>query len=191
MKKISAKRAATAKLGFNSTFRASPREPKKVLTIAEMKEQGLLKRAKDAEKVPKAKSERAKWKAAADKWFSEFIRLRDSDEHGRVKCVTCSQAGHWRDLQNGHWITRGHEATRFDEKNCTTQCRGCNYNGGQHLKHQVWITNKYGHAAVDALVRKGTMACHRTTQDYKFLSETYKARVEHIKECSPTKYKRA
>jgi hypothetical protein len=191
MKRISDKRKATAKLGFNSTFRAKPREPKKLLTIAEMKEQGLLKRAKEVEKAPKAKSERAKWKAAADKWFSEFIRLRDSDEFGRVTCVTCSHRGHWRELQCGHWITRGHEATRFDEQNCNTQCRGCNYNGGKHLKHQVWITNKYGHAAVDALVRKGTMPCHRTTSDYQFLAESYKARVERIKQKQPNKYKRA
>jgi hypothetical protein len=191
MKRISDKRAATAKLGFNSTFRTKPREPKKLLSITEMKEQGLLKRAKEVEKMPKAKSERAKWKAAADKWFSEFIRLRDSDEFGRVTCVTCSHRGHWRELQCGHWITRGHEATRFDERNCTTQCRGCNYNGGQHLKHAAAIERLHGARMLVELEEKAKRPCHRTPSDYQFLAQTYKARVDYVKQVFPNKYKRA
>lgn len=190
MKRISDKRKATAKLGFNSTFGTKTWAPKKLLTIAEMREQGLLQRASKIGDQ-KGKTSRAKWKAKADKWFSEFIRLRDSDEHGRVTCVTCSHRGHWRELQCGHWITRGHEAVRYDERNCNTQCRGCNYNGGQHLKHEGAIVNKHGYAVVEALTAKAKQACHRTTQDYKFLAETYKARVDLIKYKEPNKYSRA
>ena len=139
----------------------------------------------------KPKSEKSKWMAQADKWFSEFIRLRDSDEFGRVTCVTCSHRGHWRDLQCGHWITRGHMATRYDERNCHTQCRGCNYNGGQHLKHHMFIANTYGHSAVDELMRKGTVFCRRSMVDYQWLAAKYKGLVDEVKKNEPLKYNRA
>lgn len=168
MNRISSKRKATTKLGYNSTFTA--------------------KQFRDL-KPRSTKSERQQCKAKADKYFSEFIRLRDSDEHGMVTCVTCSHRGHWRTLQNGHWITRGHEATRYDEQNCNTQCRGCNYNGGQHLKHEAAIVRKYGNEAVRKLTEKARMECRRTASDYKFLAETYKSRVNHMRQNSPGKFR--
>jgi hypothetical protein len=164
MNRISPKRKQTAKLKFNSTFEA------KVAS------------------VPKSVRDKGYWKRQADKWFSEFIRLRDSDERGRVKCVTCSHTNHWRQLQNGHWITRGHEATRYDEQNCHTQCRGCNYNGGQHLKHAAAIEEMYGAETCENMERKARMKCRRTLLDYKFLAETYKSRVLRIKETEPERY---
>ena len=96
MNRISPKRKASAKLMYNSTFASK--------TTAK----------KPADKIGKRKvvRDRGYWKRQADKWFSEFIRLRDSDANGRVKCVTCSHTNHWRQLQNGHWITRGHDTTR-------------------------------------------------------------------------------
>ena len=165
MKKISPKRKASTKLAYNSTFSAKPKA-----------------------KAPNVTHNRAYWKRQADKWFSEFIRLRDSDERGMVTCVTCSHRNHWRQLQNGHWITRGHEATRYDERNCNCQCRGCNYNGGQHLKHATAIQRKYGGAVKAELELKGRMPCRRTLADYKFLADSYRARVERIKETEPGRY---
>lgn len=68
----------------------------------------------------------------ADTWWSKYIRLRDSkpDNNGnRVgTCITCSKKlyvisdGRWYRGQNGHFITRGIIALRFDERNCWLQC---------------------------------------------------------------------
>ena len=168
LKPVSDKRKSTTKLRYNSTFTAKEFRGRKTRS---------------------AKTERQQWKDKADKYFSEFIRLRDSDEQGMVTCVTCSHRGHWRQLQNGHWITRGHEATRFDELNCNTQCRGCNYNGGQHLRHEAAIVRKHGAEAVQKLTDKARATCHRTALDYKFLAETYRSRVEHIRKNSPGKFR--
>jgi hypothetical protein len=169
--KISPRRKATTKLRYNSTF-----------SVAEFKE--LSKKGK----VKSSKDERAKWKAKADKWFSEWIRLRDAGPDGRVKCCTCSHTNHWRYLQCGHFVTRGHQSTRFDEQNCNTQCRGCNYNGGQHLKHATFIDGKYGAGTAAKIEEKGRRRCNRTAFDFKFLADTYKARVQHIKEQEPLRY---
>ncbi len=186
LNRISPKRKATTTLGHNSTFAVSKvKKEKRVYSIAEMKASGLLKRAS---KLGDIKTERAKWKAKADKWFSEFIRLRDAGPDGRVKCVTCSHTDHWRYLQCGHFVTRGHQSVRFDEKNASCQCRGCNYNGGQHLKHAVAIDRRYGEGTAKALEAKGAQRCSRTTADYRFTAESYKARVQWIKEHEPDKY---
>lgn len=186
LNRISPKRKATTTLGHNSTFAVSKvKKEKRVYSIAEMKASGLLKRAS---KLGDIKTERAKWKAKADKYFSEFIRLRDAGPDGRVKCVTCSHTDHWRYLQCGHFVTRGHQSTRFDEMNCNTQCRGCNYNGGQHLKHADAIDRKHGMMTAETLEEKGRIPCRRTTQDYRFIAETYKARVDMIREMEPGKF---
>lgn len=147
-------------------------------------------KAKDAlfGKLQMNKDARKKAKAKADKWFSEWIRLRDSGPDGQVKCITCSHTDHWRYLQNGHYVTRGHEATRYDEKNCNTQCRGCNYNGGQHLKHAAAIDSKYGNGTANAIEQKGRTRCSRTTNDYLFIAKTYESRVIWIKEHEPYRY---
>jgi hypothetical protein len=127
-------------------------------------------------------------KASADRWFSEFIRLRDAGPDGRVKCVTCSHTDHWRYLQCGHLVTRGHQSTRFDEQNASCQCRGCNYNGGQHVKHAAAIDARYGAGTSEALHIKAMRRCSRTIADYLFLAKSYKAIVDRIKATEPDKY---
>jgi hypothetical protein len=72
--------------------------------------------------------------------------------------------------------------------NCNTQCRGCNYNGGQHLKHAAAIEAKHGPGTCERLERKAKMNSKRTLSDYKFLADTYKARVMRIKEQEPVRY---
>lgn len=168
----------------NSTFGAKSK-PKKVMSIEELKASGLVVKAS---KLSDSKSEKAKWKDKADKWFSEFIRLRDAGPNGRVTCITCSHTDHWRYLQCGHYVTRGHGSTRFDEKNCNTQCRGCNYNGGQHMKHATAIDRKHGAGTAEALEQKGRMRTNRTVFDYQFIANTYKARVFWIRQHEPEKY---
>jgi hypothetical protein len=60
-----------------------------------------------------------------DNIFSQYIRLRYSKNEIST-CVTCGKQDHWKKMQNGHFISRKHYATRFDEDNCQVQCAGCN-----------------------------------------------------------------
>jgi hypothetical protein len=57
--------------------------------------------------------------------FSQYIRLRYS-KNEIATCVTCGKQDHWKKMQNGHFISRKHYATRWDEDNCQVQCSGCN-----------------------------------------------------------------
>lgn len=60
-----------------------------------------------------------------DNIFSQYIRLRYS-KNELSECVTCGKQDHWNKLQAGHFISRKHYATRWDEDNVQVQCSGCN-----------------------------------------------------------------
>lgn len=66
-----------------------------------------------------------------DAIYSRYIRLKYANEKGIVKCFTCDNAAPIGQMQNGHYISRSHMATRFYEKNCRPQCPICN------SKHEV------------------------------------------------------
>lgn len=60
-----------------------------------------------------------------DSIFSQYIRLRYS-KNKIATCVTCGKSDNWKKMQNGHFVSRKHYATRWDEDNCQVQCPGCN-----------------------------------------------------------------
>ena len=57
-------------------------------------------------------------KAKLDKEFSLFIRLRDAMPNGYFRCISCGQIKPFTQADCGHYFSRTHLATRFDENNC-------------------------------------------------------------------------
>ena len=43
-----------------------------------------------------------------------------------TECFTCGKQDHWKKLQCGHFQSRKHYSTRWNEDNCQVQCAGCN-----------------------------------------------------------------
>ena len=81
----------------------------------------------------------SKLKKELDKWFSLYIRLRDSNEYGIVQCFTCGKIGHYKKggMQCGHFQSRRHHATRWNEQNCQVQCVKCNmFEQGEQWKFE-------------------------------------------------------
>ena len=60
-----------------------------------------------------------------DTVFSEYIRRRYA-KNDIATCVTCGKKDHWKKLQAGHFMSRKHYATRWDENNVEVQCSACN-----------------------------------------------------------------
>jgi hypothetical protein len=69
-------------------------------------------------------------KKELDRVFSLYIRQSYADSNGYVQCYTCNAQKHWKDMHCGHFVSRSHLATRFDEDNVRPQCVGCNIFGG-------------------------------------------------------------
>lgn len=60
-----------------------------------------------------------------DTVFSEYIRRRYAI-NDIATCVTCGKKDHWKKLQAGHFMSRKHYATRWDDDNVEVQCQACN-----------------------------------------------------------------
>lgn len=73
-------------------------------------------------------------KAKLDKEFSLFIRLRDAMPNGYFRCISCGQIKPFTQADCGHYFSRTHLATRFDENNCHAECRACNRFRADHLE---------------------------------------------------------
>jgi hypothetical protein len=79
------------------------------------------------------------------KVFSEFIRLRDSDENGFGKCFTCNRIIHYKKGDCGHGIGRQHKSVKYNEKNNHLQCKPCNgFHGGKREVYKEMVNKLYG-----------------------------------------------
>tara|TARA_S200002703_G_C3708212_1_gene217540 strand:+ start:115 stop:492 length:378 start_codon:yes stop_codon:yes gene_type:complete len=78
-----------------------------------------------------------------DTVFSEYIRRRTADHKGIVECFTCGKKDHWKKMQCGHFQSRKHYSTRWNEDNCQVQCVGCNmFKSGEQYKFGLKLGNR-------------------------------------------------
>ena len=68
-----------------------------------------------------------------DKVFSKYIRLRDAMPGGLFRCISCGKIKPIEQADCGHFHSRTHMSTRFDEDNCHAECRYCNRFSADHL----------------------------------------------------------
>jgi len=89
------------------------------------------------------KPTRSKLVKKLDTVFSKYIRLSNADKNGYCTCVTCNKTFFWKEIQAGHFMSRKHYSTRWDERNVKPQCVGCNiYNQGQGYLYSLYLGNK-------------------------------------------------
>lgn len=116
------------------------------------------------------------------KVFSEFIRLRDSDQYGYGVCFTCPTRKFWRDMDCGHGVGRQHKATKYDERNNHIQCKRCNgFEGGQQAIYKEEVEKRYGEGTWDKLVIKSRQICKRGQVEIDNMTEYYKKEVIALK----------
>ena len=94
--------------------------------------------AKAKPKPTKAKT-LTKLRNELDFWFSRYIRAKYANEDGTVECFTCKRRYLVGNAQAGHFASRRHMATRWDEDNVRPQCYGCNITN----QGQQWLFGRY------------------------------------------------
>ena len=101
------------------------------------------------------KPTRSKLVKKLDAVFSEYIRRRYADENGLAQCVTCHKKDHWKKLQAGHFISRKHYSTRWDEINVQVQCSGCNvFRYGEQYLFSLWLESNIGEGTAELLLQQ-------------------------------------
>jgi hypothetical protein len=129
----------------------------------------------------KAPPSLSKLKKTLDSVFSQYIRLKHADKNGYVKCYTCSTVRHWKEMQNGHFVSRTYLITRFNENNCRPQCVGCNmFHHGKPLDFEENLKKELGNGAVESMkeLRHKTLKLDRSW--YTLLIMTYSSKVKDM-----------
>ena len=128
----------------------------------------------------------SKLKKELDKWFSLYIRLRDANEYGMCQCFTCGKVAHYKTggMQNGHFQSRKHLATRFSEDgNCEVQCIKCNiFGSGEQYLFSIRLDEKYGEGRAEELEQLARTTLKISRAEYEEKISYYKSLVKNLKE---------
>ena len=115
-----------------------------------------------------------------DTVFSQYIRRKDAIDE-IATCVTCGKKDHWSKLQNGHWASRRHYNTRWDEQNCNVQCAGCNvFRAGEIYLYTKYLCSQYGENFPEELYIKSQKTVKFTDVDLIEMIEYYNNKVNEL-----------
>ncbi len=115
-----------------------------------------------------------------DSVFSEYIRRRNSVDD-ISECFTCGKKDHWKKLQCGHFQSRKHYSTRFDEINCQTQCAGCNvFRYGEQFIFGKNLNKKYGKNTAEKLLQKSRKTVKFANVDLIEMIDQYKNMIQQL-----------
>ena len=124
----------------------------------------------------------SKLKKELDKWFSLYIRLRDSNEFGMVQCFTSNRIYHYKSIHAGHFMSRKRLSTRWCEWNVQPQSPADNLFGqGQQYKFGLNLDAKYGEGTAEELQIKSMQTLKMTRIDYEEKILYYKLLVNKLK----------
>ena len=123
----------------------------------------------------------AKTKAKLDSIFSQFIRLRGSNEEGWGECFTCGRLRHWKEVDCGHLITRAKLSTRYLETNFQFQGKQCNMTGGQQYVFSKRREEVYGEGTAEAILIESNKTKKWTVEELEEKGRYYRRKVNEIK----------
>lgn len=128
--------------------------------------------------------------------FSQYIRLKDADSRGVVKCCTCDVKLPWKHpkgkMQCGHFFPKkGYPNLYYDECNTAPQCAACNgfLEGAQYF-YSLHIIDKYGKSKLNKLVEEA-IAYRKNKKPYRWNRAWLDAKiVEYSEKLKKEKLKR-
>ncbi len=110
---------------------------------------------------------------------SLWIRQKDADDDGFVKCATCGEIRHWKYMDAGHFISRRNKITKFLEINLAPQCHDCNrFKEGKPEEFAKYIDKKYGSGTAQYLESLSKQSIHISRIDYIQQIEIYKEKLK-------------
>ncbi len=123
----------------------------------------------------------SKLKKKLDVLFSQYIRRKNADHLGRVKCFTCGVEKHWKEQQAGHFQSRSHHSTRWDEVNVQVQCVKCNmFRQGEQYKFGLYLDDRFGDGTAEELENRAKTIVKLNRVDYEEAIERYKQKINEL-----------
>jgi hypothetical protein len=123
---------------------------------------------------------RSKLVKKLDTVFSQYIRQKNAVDEIST-CFTCGKKDHWKKLQNGHFQSRKHYSTRWDEINCQVQCAGCNvFKYGEQYVFGKKLDQKFGQGTSERLHLKSKQIIKLADFELEELIIKYKNFVDYF-----------
>ena len=124
----------------------------------------------------------SKLKKDLDKVFSLYIRLRYASKDGIVKCFTCDKTAHYKKMHAGHFMSRKHHATRWNEDNVQVQCPKCNLFGqGEQYAFGKLLDIRIAEGKAEELQELSRTTVKYMRFEYEDMIKFYKEKVNAIK----------
>ena len=154
----------------NEKIKASTIKAKKQIEHSKKKAVREEKKALDSKSAMKL----------ADIYFSRYIRLKHSI-NGNCTCYTCGVIKPIKDVDNGHYVKRAHQATRYDENNCRPQCKKCNgdtLHNGKQVEFRQHLINEIGIEEVNRIETPKTIKTNALY--YREIADKYREKVNEL-----------
>ena len=115
-----------------------------------------------------------------DTVFSQYIRLRYAKDE-ISECYTCGKKDHYKKQQAGHFASRRHYSTRWNELNVQVQCYSCNI-GQQGLQFEFGkrLNKDYGKDTAEELLIESKKAVKYTDVDLQDMIKHYKEKLSFL-----------
>ena len=128
--------------------------------------------------MPKIKKPtRSKLVKKLDTVFSQWVRLTNADNNKNCICVTCNKTFFWKEIQAGHFISRKHYSTRWDERNVKPQCPGCNvFRYGEQYKYSLFL----GSVVANDLYLKSKEIVKFTNYELEDMTKDYSDKLKKL-----------
>ena len=116
-----------------------------------------------------------------DAVFSKYIRWKYADDNGYVECYTCNTSKHVKEMQCGHFQSRRHYSTRWQENNVRPQCVKCNmFEQGNQYKFGMRLRAEIGEELVEDIIRLSVKSVKMSLSDYQELHDYYKHKLKEL-----------
>ena len=128
-------------------------------------------------------------RAVALTTLQKMVRLRDADNNGYCKCVTCGCVRRWNEgMQGGHFIAKGKGGTNewaLDERNVHPQCAECNSFGmkfhNKQARYTMYMIRRYGPELVDMMTLQNKVTKY-TRGELMILTDKWKKEIKFHKD---------
>ena len=133
----------------------------------------------------KQKSPRSLAMDRADKYFSQYVRLKDCIVYGdKCYCKDIIGGKYYliTRIDNGHFYSRIFKATRYHEDNCRPQNQSSNRFRGEADKDKFWkhLLEEIGRERMDALFALHLQNGQDSQTYYAEIATTYRKKVNEL-----------
>lgn len=117
-----------------------------------------------------------------DRVVSRYIRLRDMEKDGKIRCYCCGKPVKWEKAHAMHFVNRQHMATRFLMDNLHSGCVECNVEKRGNLEAYAEKLNEEKPGLAEWLQEEGRTVVSLTKSDLKAILFDYQQRLRHVEQ---------